>query len=108
MSLSKEIGLRIRKERKELGWTREKLAEKAEISVQFLADIETGKSSMTTNTLYKVVLALGVTSDYIVFGADAPVDTSEISVMLSKLPKRDRDLAINILKNFVDEVTKTP
>ena len=49
----------------------------------------------------------GVTSDYIVFGADAPVAPSEISEMLSKLPKRDRDLAINILKNFVDEVTKT-
>lgn len=108
MNSPREIGWRVRQKREEYGWTREQLAEKSSISVQFLADIETGRSSMTTNTLYKVVLALGVTSDYIVFGADAPADTSEISEMLSKLPKRDRDLAINILKNFVDEVTKTP
>ena len=103
MSLSKEIGLRIRKERKELGWTRDKLAEKAEISVQFLADIETGKSSMTTNTLYKVVLALGATADYIVFGTDSPIDTTEVSEILSKLSKRDRDLAISIIKSFIQK-----
>ena len=40
-TLAKEIGLRIRSRREELRLTREELAENAELSFQFLADVET-------------------------------------------------------------------
>ena len=48
---NEEIGGRIWELRRARGMTREKLAEKAEISVQFLADIEKGRKSMTVATL---------------------------------------------------------
>ena len=106
MGLAKEIGLRVRNKREEYKWTREELAEKAGISIQFLADIETGRSSMTTNTLYKIATALNVSADYIIFGTELPLDTSGITDMLSKLSKRDRDLVIDLLKYYVTKSSK--
>ncbi len=48
--------------------SREKLAEKPNISVQFLADIEKGGKNMIVTTLRKLSEALFVTTDYIVNG----------------------------------------
>lgn len=42
-----EVGARITELRKGRGYTREKLSELADVSVQFLADIEKGRKSMT-------------------------------------------------------------
>ena len=94
-NLKKEIGLRVRRKREEYGWTREQFAEKCELSLQFLADVETGKSNMTTVSLYKVTVALGVSADYIVFGTDSHVEMPEITAMLSLLSKRDLKFAEN-------------
>ena len=61
-----KTGNRILKLRKDRGMTREKLAELADISVQFLADIEKGRKNMTVTTLRKLSSALLVSTDYIV------------------------------------------
>ena len=52
-----DIGLRVRQRREELGLTREKMAERAGLSVQFMASVELGKQSMTTDSLKKVCRA---------------------------------------------------
>ena len=56
-AVNSAIGRRLRCRREELALTREKPAECAEISVQFLADIETGRKGMTVQTLRKLALA---------------------------------------------------
>ena len=98
-TLAKEIGLRIRSRREELRLTREELAENAEMSFQFLADVETGRSNMTTVTLYKLARALNLSCDYIVFGT--PQDASEVNTLLASLSAKDRKLAEETLRNFV-------
>lgn len=100
-TLAKEIGLRIRSRREELRLTREDLAENAELSFQFLADVETGRSNMTTVTLYKLARALNLSCDYIVFGTGTPQDTSEVNTLLASLSAKDRKLAEETLRNFV-------
>lgn len=67
-TVNREIGLRLRGMREQRPLTRERLAEYADISVQFLADIETGRKGMTVQTLRKLALALHCTADDIVFG----------------------------------------
>ena len=47
----KEMGARIRTQRKLLGYTREKLAEKLDVSPKFCSDIELGVKGMSLNTL---------------------------------------------------------
>lgn len=101
-TFAKNIGKRIRARREELGFTREQLAEKADLSVQFLADIETGRSNMTTVSLSKLATALDLSCDYIVFGFVKPFDKSDASVILDSLSARDRKIAEGILKLFIE------
>ncbi len=102
----KETGNRILNTRLSRGFTREKLAEKADISVQFLADIEKGKKSMTITTLRNISSALLVTTDYIVNGKE---NTSleienEILEIFRIIPPDKRSNALELLKIFAKAV----
>ncbi|MBR6669858.1 MAG: helix-turn-helix transcriptional regulator, partial [Ruminococcus sp.] len=50
----KEMGARIRTQRELLGYTRENLAEKLDVSPKFCSDIELGVKGMSLNTLAKL------------------------------------------------------
>lgn len=79
------FGLRIRAIRERQKLSREKLAELANISTQFLADIETGKKGMTVVTLKKICSALHISSDLIVFDIKDS-ENSYVTSMLSTVP----------------------
>lgn len=66
-----EMGERIKKQRILNGYSREKLAEMADITPRFCYDIELGLKNMSVNTLCKLTDALCVPVDYILFG-DSP------------------------------------
>lgn len=101
-----ETGQRILEKRKELGYTREALAERADLSVQFLADIEKGKKNMTVTTLRKISSALGVSTDYIVNGSSELNDSqrAEIIDIFTMLPPNRRPYALNLLRLFAEAV----
>ncbi len=102
--LKTEIGLRISSLRFERKLTRERLAEKAEISTQFLSDIESGKKGMTANTLYKLCKALCISSDFLLFGVcDNSSHISEMIKILSDEQKKDAEELLNI---FISAVTR--
>lgn len=79
----KELGFRIYCLRKEKGYSRETLAELADISSGFLYEIEVGKKGFSALTLKLLSNALDVSSDYLLFGSshskyeDDIVDTIE-------------------------------
>ncbi len=56
----KILGNNIRTLRKESGWTQEKLAEKANISVPFMTQIELGRKMASLEVIEKIAKALGV------------------------------------------------
>ena len=97
-----ESGTRILKMRKKRGYTREKLAELADISVQFLADIERGRKSMTLKTLRRIAAALNVTTDYIVNGLEPFSEKAEINLMLAPLSQYQRQQAEKLLSVFIE------
>ena len=67
MDLSNEaIGRRIRQVREERGYTREKLAELADISADFIWEIEAGRKSMKVQILGRIASALCVPTDYLI------------------------------------------
>lgn len=100
--LSKQVGARIRKRREELGLTRDELAEKSSLSIQFMAKVETGQSRMSTTSLYNVARALNLSADYILFGSDEKPTDSEVEDLLASLTKRDKELAVDILRKFAE------
>ena len=63
-----DAGFRIWQLRYEHQYTREKLAEMANISVKFLYEIETGKKGFSARTLSCLAKSLGVKCDYILNG----------------------------------------
>ena len=73
--------MRIRKAREELGYTREKFAEKLEVSVSYLAELERGRTGISVKMLIKVCDVLGLSADYILFGEER----SEDALMLDKI-----------------------
>lgn len=95
------IGQRIRQIRTFQKLSREKLAERANISTQFLADIETGKKGMTVTTLKKLCDALCVSSDSIIFGtSDNSADTN-LTAMLSSVPEKKKAELTEIVQMII-------
>lgn len=100
------VGERILKLRKSLGLTQEKLAEQADISVQFLVQIEHGKKTMKIATLRKLCTALSVSADYIINGTEEHPCSAEINSLLSHLSDNEREKAIKMLAAFVKIITE--
>ena len=59
---------RIRKAREEMGYTREQFAEKLDVSVSYLAELERGRTGISVKLLTKVCGILGLSADYVLFG----------------------------------------
>lgn len=69
---------RIRKEREEQGYTREKFAEALDVSVSYLAELERGRTGISVKMLVKVCKLLGLSADYVLFGAERTSDTKRL------------------------------
>ena len=65
---------RIRKERENLGYTREQFAELLDVSVSYMAEVERGRTGISVKMLVKICNVLGLSADYILFGNDRDTD----------------------------------
>ena len=100
--------MRIRKAREEMGYTREKFAEKLEVSVSYLAELERGRTGISVKMLIKVCDVLGLSADYVLFGEVSCED----ALLLDKIHRIDakylpllNDIVTNLLA-FSDEKGK--
>ena len=73
--------MRIRKAREDLGYTREKFAEKLDVSVSYLAELERGRTGISVKMLIKVCNVLGLSADYVLFGKDRQDDTLRLDAI---------------------------
>ena len=62
------MGERISIRRKELRMTQEELAEKIDVSIPMISNLEQGKKAIRPENLVKVCAALGLSADYILTG----------------------------------------
>ncbi len=100
-----ETGKRIFLLRKMKKLTSEQLAEKADISTQFLADIEKGRKNMTVTTLRKLASALHITADFIINGEESQnINHYEIIQIYNFLPPEKQSYALQLLRTFADAV----
>lgn len=73
--------LRIRKAREKMGLTREKFAEKLDVSVSYLAELERGRTGISVKMLIKVCTVLGLSADYVLFGQEHPGDDARATAI---------------------------
>ena len=94
-----EIGRRIMERRKKLGLTQEALAEKAEVTAQFVSYAEAGKRAMRPENLMKMASALEVSADYLLTGE---IIDKDLLILADKMSALTPD-QIRIVENIIDE-----
>lgn len=97
----KEVGKRIIERRKKLGLTQEALAEKGEVTTQFVSYAESGKRAMRPENLLKISSALGVSTDYLLTGDIVDKDLLILSDKMRNLTPSQ----LRIIENIIDECT---
>ena len=98
------IGGRIRRQREFLGYTREDLAEKIDVTTKFCSDIELGLKGMSVPTLCRISAVLGISVDYILFGEAKETAESPAVEMIRKCPAEKLVYLENIVKEFTRAV----
>ena len=104
------IGNRIRRQREFLGYSREVLAERLDITPKFCSDIELGLKGMSVPTLCRFSEILNLSADYILFGKKEEISNSPAIAMLQQCPKDKLCFLENIIKEFMFsmEIDKSP
>lgn len=90
--LLREIGTRIYIRRKERRLTQEQLAEKINVSVQMISNLESGKKAVRPENLVKLCNALDISADYILFGRIGKDMSDGLFETLQKLSESERIL----------------
>ncbi|RHG07371.1 XRE family transcriptional regulator [Dorea longicatena] len=100
-----ELGERIKKQRLLLGYSREKLAELADITPRFCYDLELGLKNMSVNTLLKLSTALHVSVDYLLHGSTQETNYySSLFSLIETCPKRDLAHLEQIISHYIQAV----
>ena len=97
-----EIGKRITERRKKLGMTQEMLAEKGDLTPQFVSYAESGKRAMRPENVIKIAKALEVSADYLLTG---DIVDKDLLILSDKMRKLSPEM-LRIVENIIDECTK--
>ena len=90
---------RIRHAREQQGYTREQFAEKLDVSVSYLAELERGRTGISVKMLKKVCDLLGLSADYVLYGEERDAD----AMLLDRIHRID-DTYIPLLNNVISEL----
>ncbi len=103
-----EIGQRLRQRRQELGLTRERMSELADIGTGYYGQLEVGTSQMSIDTLIKLARSMHLPMEYIIFGeTDVSGNPSAVMDLLQRCSPRELKLAEEVLKLFLMKVPGT-
>ncbi len=94
-----QMGQRIMERRKKLGLTQEALAEKADVTAQFVSYAESGRRAMRPENLMKIAAALGVSADYLLTGHIIDKDLLLLSEKLRQLTPTQ----VRAIESIIDE-----
>ena len=90
---------RIRKAREDMGYTREQFAEKLDVSVSYLAELERGRTGISVKMLVKVCNVLGLSADYDLFGSERTEDEMRLDAI-----NRINEKYLPLLDNMIEQL----
>lgn len=100
-ALALEMGSRIAKRRKQLGWTQEQAAEASGLSWQFFACVERGIKNIRAESLLNLSRAMNVSTDYILTGKQSKVNYEDLLKYMEPLSEMQLKCLEEILKNYL-------
>lgn len=102
----KEVGKRIAKRRKELGYKQAQVTEMADLSDKYLSNIERATSILSVDVLMRLCDTLETTPDYILLGASTETESfgreKFITKKIAMLSDRQQDLVVS----FIDWISQ--
>ena len=96
--LLQEMGKRINSVRKNLRMTQEQLAEKMDVSVQMISNLELGKKAIRPENLVKLCNELHISSDYLLMGIHSNTEMSEFLDKFKSLPQEKQVLIVRVIE----------
>ncbi len=94
----KEIGKRIRDIRMFRKLSQAALAEKADVSPQYICLVEAGKKQLSLTVLVRIASALSVSSDHLLFGRSAGSHSGkdELTLLLSDCSESESNVIMDV------------
>ena len=102
INIYKNAGERILLTRVMRGYTRESLAELADISPKFLYEVETGKKGFSALVLFNLCKALRVDSNYILTGKQEVTYDQRLVAVLEMFEKDKTEKLSDLLKQIYE------
>ena len=99
-----QIGARVREARERSKMTQEQLAEKLDCSPQFISDLERGVVGLSIPTLKGLCLALGISSDSILFDKTPERGYAALEEKCRSLSNEQFKRLLEIIEKFIEAV----
>ena len=97
----KEIGTRIQHCRKQQGLTQEELAERMNVSIQMVSNLERGNKSIRIENLINLCHILNVSADYILTGKECSADLTALADNISRLAHKEQKMIALLVEYYL-------
>lgn len=98
----KGFGARVKKYRKSIGMTREKLSEMIDRTENYVLSIEKGDKSCSVHTLHQICKSLKVSADQLLYGEDETVKKEyNNKKILQEIIERCNEEELEIIKDLI-------
>lgn len=99
-----EIGEQIKLARENAKITQEALAERVDVSPQYISDLERGVVGVSIPTLKKICVALNASSDQILFGEVKAGSYAPVFSRMNSLSERQFTLLCEIIERYISAI----
>lgn len=99
-----EIGEQVKAAREQAGITQEQLAERIDVSTQYVSDLERGVVGISVPTLKNLCVALGISSDRILFGQSQDGNVPTLTDKCRVLSPAQSVMLANIIDSFIQAI----
>lgn len=98
-----EIGRRIQARRKQQGLTQEQLADRMNVSIQMVSNLERGNKAIKIENLINLCQILNVSTDYILTGKETQNDFHALTERIQKLSQTNRKMIEMLVDYCIEE-----
>ncbi|MBS7007791.1 helix-turn-helix domain-containing protein [Anaerostipes sp.] len=102
------LGRKIKEVRRKQNMTQEYLAEKVDLSISHISNIETAKTKVSLPTLVEISNALGVSVDYLLMDSYKSLEmredifVKELDTVIENCGPRDKKIVLEISKKLAE------
>lgn len=99
--LLRQMGRRVCQRRQELRLTQEQVAERMDVSLQMISNLELGKKAIRPENLLKLGEVLDVSADYILSGRRSESENAELADKFARLSPEHRQIIGALIDSLI-------